>query len=553
MKYINRLLMICALLLCILLSGCGANQTTDNTDKSGDVQTKQEQPTAPEPIVCEYAEAMLSFKEPHGDTYQEKYAWATQYENITYHFASKISEEERNAIVNEFVRLIALAEERFGAFDGEYVISIRQDEYAPWSYDHELYISTQNLETQALTTALAQMLFGHEVNYGLCYAFGAELAQAAGYPVEELTATAEQAFALCKEKREYLDMNYACFIVPYADEATIPMVKALAVDFYSSMTQEARNELMRNYSNALYCEHLNAYLTANGLESYDNSDLEGICFYPSGGKMRVVWEDDYAKFYVFADYEMRYKDTYDGVEVDPTNASYYYFRKMVSDFRREGEMMDDLVGRFETEELRTVKCHVLFENSYNSLISAGAYSMMDGYIRLYSTNAYAHEYVHYVTRDFMSSILQMNESGWRGEAIANFCSMRPGTDDGDVMYEAFADGVTGNERLDMVMSIIEEYRGYPLDGNNPGDLYYFINASTVALDLYSGIDGGGIYACTSFGNYIADLTSEEKALEALYYDKPVDIFGKNWDVLKSEWKVWLESEFAWVHEYMVSE
>lgn len=550
MRKINQLFIACMLLLSLLLTGCGANDISDNTDEPSDIQTEQEQPSAPESIVCEYTEAMLSFKEPHGDIYQEKYAWATQYENITYHFASKISEEERNAIVNEFVRLIALAEERFGAFDGEYVISIRQDEYAPWSYDHELYISTQTLGTQALTTALAQMLFGHEINYGLCYAFGAELAQAAGYPVEELTATAEQALTLCEEKREYLDMNYACFIAPYSDEATIPMVKALAVDFYNSLTQEARNELMRNYSNALYCEHLNAYLTAHGLESYDNSDLEGICFYPSGGKMRVVWEDAYAKFYVYADYDMRYKDTYDGVEIDPTNASYYYFRKMVSDFRREGEMMDDLVGRFETEELRAVKCHVLFENNYNSLTSSGAYSMMDGYIRLYSTSAYAHEYVHYVTRDYMSSILELSESRWRGEAMANFCSMRPGVGDGVAYVEIFETRNAYDSVLLAWIDMVEDHLGRSIDVN---DLVYLVHAGMIAGDLFSSIDGSGTFAPTSFSNYLADLVGDEKALEALYYDKPVDIFGKNWDILKAEWKAWLESEFSWVHEYITEE
>ena len=544
MKHINKLFLFCALPISILLTGCGANQIPDNTDEPKDVQSEQEQPSTPEPIVCEYTEAMMSFKEPHGDIYQEKYAWETQYENITYHFASKISEEERNAIVNEFVRLIALAEERFGAFDGEYVISIRQDEYEPWSYDHKLYVGTQNLETQALTTALAQMLFGHEVSYGLYYAFGTELAQAAGYPVEELTATTEQALALCEEKREYLDMNYACFIAPYADETTIPMVKALAVDFYNSMTQEARNELMLGYSNALYCEYLNTYLTAHGLESYDNSDLEGICFYPSGVKMRLVWEDAYAKFYVFADYEMRYKDTCDGVEVDPTNAGYFYFRRMVIDFRREAEMMDHMVGRFETEELRAVKCHVLFENSYNSLVSSGAYSMQDGYIRLYSTSAYAHEYVHYVTREYMSSVLELSESRWRGEAMANFCSMRPGTGDGAVYVENFE---TRSKDVDTI-EMVEDHLGRPLDEN---DLLFYVNASVVAEDLFSGLNGSGTFAPTSFSNYLANLVGDEKALEALYYDKPEDIFGKNWNVLQSEWKAWLESEFAWVLKYTI--
>lgn len=394
------------------------------------------------------------------------------------------------------------------------------------------------------------MLFGHEVSYGLCYAFGAELAGEAGYPVENPTATTEQALALCEGKREYLDMNYACFIAPYADEETISAVKTLAVDFYSALTQDARNDLMRNYSNALFSEHLSAYLTAHGLESYDNSDLEGVCCYPCGGKMRLAWEDAYAKFYVFADYEMRYKDTYDGVEIDPTNASYYYFRQMVSDFRCEGEMMDNMVGRFETDELHAIKCHVLFENSYNSLVSAGAYSMQDGYIRLYSTNAYAHEYVHYVTRDYMSSILELRESRWRGEAMANFCSMRPGVGDGVAYAEIFETRVANDANTVLVIEIVEKYLDRPIDEN---DLLFYINASIVAEDLFSGLDGSGTFAPTSFSNYIADLVGDDKALEALYYDKPVEIFGKTWSVLQNEWKAWLESEFAWVHDYMTEE
>ena len=541
MKPVNKLLPLLTVLLSILLTGCGATQNPGSNNSS-----EQEPPSVSESVVCEYTEALIAFNEPHGDIYQEKYAWQTQYQNVTYHFTGKISEEERNSIVNEFVRLISLAEERFGAFDGEYIINIRQDEYTPWSYDHELYLSTQNLETQALTAALAQMLFGHEVSYGLCYAFGTELAQAAGYPVEKLAVTTEQTLALCKEKPEYLDMNYACFIAPYADEATIPMVKALAVDFYNSLTQDARNELMRNYSNALYCEHLNSYLTANGLESYDNSDLEGIFFYACGGKMRLAWEDAYARFYLYADYEMRYKTTYDDIEVDPTNASYFYFRRMVTDFRREAELMDNMVGRFETEEAHAVKCHVLFENSYNSLVSSGAYSMMDGYIRLYSTSAYAHEYVHYVTRDYMSSRLQMSEMRWLGEAMANFCSMRPDTGDGAAYVENFE---TRSADVDLI-EMVEGHLGRPLDEN---DLLFYVNTHIVAENLFSGLDGSGTFAPTSFSNYLADLVGEEKALEALYYDKPVDIFGKTWDVLQSEWKAWLESEFAWVHEYTVSE
>ncbi len=546
MKKRYQLLLSCAVLMGVLVTGCGT-MPPDNTDVPSNVQSEQEQP--PEPITCVYTEALLSFKEPHGDIYQEKYAWATQHENITYHFASKISEEERNAIVNEFVRLLALVEERFGALDGAYVVNIRQDAYAPWSYDNTMYISTQNLETQALTTALAQMLFGHEVNYGLCYAFGAELAREAGYPVEELTATNEQILALCREKQEYLDMNYACFIAPYTDEATIPVVKAIAVDFYNTLTQEERTDLMRQYSHTLYGAYLTDYLHTYGVDGYIPSALEDIAVYPCGGKMRLAWEDTYAKFYVLADYEMRYKTTYDGVEIDPTNDSYYYFRRMVTDFHREGEVMDNLVGRLETEELRAVKCHVLFENNYNSLVSSGAYSMQDGYIRLYSTSAYAHEYVHYVTRDYMSSILELSQHRWRGEAMANFCSMRPGVGDGAAYEEIFQTRDAIPSLLAWI-AMVEDHLGRPIAVS---DLVYLVHASIVAGDLYSSLDGSGTFAPTSFSNYLADLVGEEQALDALYHNTPEETFGKSWTTLQNEWKAWLNSEFSWVYVYMTDE
>ena len=113
MKPVNKLLPLLTVLLSILLTGCGATQNPGSNNSS-----EQEPPSVSESVVCEYTEALIAFNEPHGDIYQEKYAWQTQYQNVTYHFTGKISEEERNSIVNEFVRLISLAEERFGAFDG---------------------------------------------------------------------------------------------------------------------------------------------------------------------------------------------------------------------------------------------------------------------------------------------------------------------------------------------------------------------------------------------------------------------------------------------------
>ena len=176
--------------------------------------------------------------------------------------------------------------------------------------------------------------------------------------------------------------------------------------------------------------------------------------------------------------------------------------------------------------------------------------MMDGYIRLYSTSAYAHEYVHYVTRDYMSSILELSESRWRGEAMANFCSMRPGVGDGVAYAEIFETRNAYDLSLIRYIEMVEDHLGRPIDVN---DLVYLVHASMIAGDMFSSIDGSGTFAPTSFSNYLADLVGEEKALEALYYDKPIDIFGKNWDILKAEWKAWLESEFSWVHEYITEE
>lgn len=96
--------------------------------------------------------------------------------------------------------------------------------------------------------------------------------------MEDLPAV-EDALTLCETSPIHLDMNYACFQPCYADEETLSKVKTLALDFYRSLAEEAKQELLAGYTDDLFRQRFNDYLAANGRSGAENSGLEDIAFY----------------------------------------------------------------------------------------------------------------------------------------------------------------------------------------------------------------------------------------------------------------------------------
>ena len=530
-------------LVLVLLAGCGAETSMHEDDPPIVKQDEHEQPS------YEYTETVVLFHEPEGESYSGS-GWETKLGVTKVQFTNEISEDDRNAAVTEITRLMTLAQGQLGAVDVPCEIRIRGGSYAPWSYDHILYIGFEELSTQAFTVGLGQAFFGHEAAYGICYGFGVALAQEAGYPTEENTVTVEQALTLCETSPFHLDLNYACFISRYSDEETLPKVKTLAVDFYRWLTQEARQALLTDYSGALYRESLNEYLAAHGREPYNNSELDGISFYPCGSELRLIWEDPYAVFYLYDYYTVRY-NVYDkimGVD-DYLNSGYENFRYIAACYLLQAEEMERVSGYLEISD-KEAKVTVLFiRDAVEELRGAATFNYQDNKIRMFSYQGYAHEYVHYLTRGSASW------DPWKLELFTAYYTENPGDEriywpnvcNRNSFITADPSQPAGAKLTNLFNTVCASL-DRPFDWGSPDDYRYLNDAFVVSYDRFPNIKNSVDLAVKlSFAQYLVDLVGEEAAMQAIYYASPVETFGKNWDALISEWQAKLTEEYAWIN------
>ena len=156
----------------------------------------------------------------------------TQWDGVDYCFAPEISEADRQTVVENAAPILSAIRERTGAAEEGWTLCLRSDDYAPRVRDHRLYLGLDNVDSMDLAVGLAQMAFGVGVPYGLEYSLGIRTAQDLGLAAEEPEASLERALELCAAQPAYLDLNYACFLAPYADEETLPLVGRIALPFY---------------------------------------------------------------------------------------------------------------------------------------------------------------------------------------------------------------------------------------------------------------------------------------------------------------------------------
>lgn len=530
-----------ALAALLVVSGCGAAEPPST---EGTVDTIQSESEAPR---FEYTGTTVVFEEPEGARYSSS-GWQTTLDGIVLQFTEAISDEEKNRAAAEVARLLPLIEEQLGAISDTHTIRIREGSYAPWSYDHILYVGAEDLATQEFAVGLGQMLFGHEVNYGLCYGFGTELARLAGYETED-TVAAEQALTLCETSPLHLDLNYACFVPAYADEETLPKVKSLAVEVYRSMSREARRELLTDYSNGLYRKSLNEYLAANGREPYENDELDGIYFYPGGSELRLVWEDPYSVFHLFDYYTAAYNhfDKIMGTD-DYLNSGYENFRYIAKCYRLQAEEMDRVAGYLEIDG-KDEKVSVLFVRDAAEERRGGAtFNWVDHKIRMFSYHGYTHEYVHYLTRGTASP------EAWKKELFTNYFTERPGA---PLIYwpaicskNSFitADPSQPNgAKLTNLLNAVCDSLDHPFDWENADDHRYLNDAFVVWYDQIPKLKSDANAAVKkSFADYLVDLVGEEAAMLAIYCETPTETFGKDWDGLIDDWQAKMTNEFEWL-------
>ena len=491
-----------------------------------------------------YEKTFTIFREPGTQDLIDEEGVKTSVDSITFFFTNKVEKAERNSAIIQMTKWIR---ERLMIDNAPVIITIKSGGHKPGIYRGTLYCGANHLRTQDFAAALVQMLVGTQVSYSLCYALGTELAAQMGYPVED-TAGAEDALTLCDASPQHLDMNYACFLPAYADEQTLLNVKGLALDFYRCLTAEELRTLFAGYTDERFRQCFNDYLLSNGKEPYYNDEMNGIRFYPCGGNMRLAWEDDYSCFYLHDGYTVKNRE-YDlllGTD-DLLNSGYENFCYIVTNYRAQAEEVERLMGAFETEGVES-KPSVLFirDNTYEKTMD-GVYLERENEIRLYSHIAYPHEYTHHLTRNG-------TKEAWLQELLANYACVRPGTGD---WYLAWFENICQNEDETEESAVaFREFFGkvqtnldHPFDWNSREDVRAFFNARIINNQLTDTVTGlTQSFTLSSFPNYLTTLTDEASALQAIYRDTPVETFGKTWDELVEDWKIWISSEYAWILE-----
>lgn len=495
----------------------------------------------------EFTASFCNFGELYGYTYDSKRSFTTVYRDVTYHFASRLDSQIRPEMVQECDRIIAWLQARHPEQQAALSVCFKSGDYAPRVLDHILYIGTDQYKTQEMAIGLAQMFFGHDVNYGIVYACGLEIARSFGYTTEEPTATLDASLALYDTAREYMDLNYACFRPEYTNEKTLPLVQAMSVYFYEWLLTNGKLDLLTDYSDAKFCQYLSSFLTENGKGSYDNADLGGTIFYYGGPALRIVWENHDGVFYVNYDYKVQYQESH--FPGDMLNSGYKNLRQLVVDYQAQADYIEGILGYLEKEDSRV---DIQFtERFVSQMYTAAQYSEYHNLIEMFAAGPFLHEYTHYLLRD-------TEIESWLNELVCYYFGYLPVDqqlsyqwDDESTRFKnlSWVNPYTDAEAL--LLKVLKKRLDRSVKWDDPADFEYILSAYVVVTQMYPELtnpDGGG-YAKYSFMSWLIEQQGRDATIGAIMENKPEATFGKTWQQLQADWENELRAEYSWLAEY----
>lgn len=489
----------------------------------------------------QFTTATKSFAEPYGDYYDSKRSFTATVETVIYHFDVSIKEPERLEIISQCSALIPLILENHPDFIPQITLCFRPGDYPARFIDNSLYIGTDHLNTREFAIGVAGAVFGEEVNYGLLYAHGTCAAVKAGYLDAPQIADLDTALTLCTDGREYLDLNYPCFLPQYADEQTRQKVTSLAMHLYNYVASTSRWDLFTDYSDSAYCAVLSDFLAAFGIEAYDNSDLNNTVFYYGGPLIRLVWETEDATFYLEENFETQYEMPH---LTDRMNSGYPALRQTIVDYSAQVDYMENKLGQFESDSSERVD--VLFASGHaTDRYSMANYSYGENLIRMFCAEPFLHEYGHYLLRE-------TGIESWTNELICYYLGYLPVDEHISYMWSADVariDAATGVEK-DFVNSLKQKL-GHAMDWSHPED---FEHIFTGYLALYNDFGvltnpDAGAEAKVSFMHYLIGLADEDTVIHTIVNGDPAETFGKGWDELIKDWQEAVTAEYKWIHNY----
>ncbi len=473
----------------------------------------------------------------------------------TYYIPARLREDTARACITQ-AEAAMTALFSCGAEDRAVSICLVAQDYPPRAEGNSLYIGVPSFAGMAYITGLSKLLFGNSANYGLLYGVSCGIAAELGIPLEEPLPLETALFALSGENSIYLDMNYACFIAPYAEEALQASVRTVARAFASSLTAEEKARLLTDYSDEAFYTRLNQFLTAHGQPAREDQSLWGIAFHGGGIDIRLCWESELAVYAVddgFRDFGGAQWQERFGRDA-PLNSGYADLRDWVLIFE---DILRQLQGKFApyTEPVRPV---ILFESdslTFQNHSSFNAYYMEppENTAHIGTVESVGHEYIH--------AMLCTADTNWdMHEMVAYYYSEIAAPAYPEFKYSWWVESFGARDEPGAY-----NYRGYwstleawaaALLGHTPDyavpqdllcmmDLYVYTqgiaDANVLDKDV---INVDRLCAKFSWWRYISEAYGEDALLRAATENMPEIHLHQTWSDAVQEWLSWLDMTYG---------
>lgn len=479
--------------------------------------------------------AYVAFVEPHGYARlnSQPGSMAT-IEGVTYKLPKGVTGEERDSIVQLTQDILAQIG-RVVPVERELTITLVADAYPARVDGDFLWVSADAVGTEAYPAALVKLICGNGLNAALMRGWGSLIHESLGNPVE--TMTVED--ALDGLAPMYLDLNEACFLPEYADEATIARLMALS----RALAREALDSgLMADDSLEGFVRLRSAFLAAHGI-THDGGVMDRITFHSGGQSVRLNWESEWAKCSLFDDYADLWGEI--GFDKNPFNEGYADFREQITNLEAQMAWARQELSPYAEQQ----KVSVLFEQT-SDYYRHGGVLQYSGYVdhanvmHVGSLMAFLHEYIHAQT----TSLPPYMEAPWRNEAIAYYLAAQPDTPELNydsalqqwnferIQRESPEEIADTNARL-----------GHSPNAFDKADLSFICNAQCMASGTF-GVMQNQPAAIRGFVHWLALSHAREDILNALILDTPESSLGGTWEALTTQWREMVWEEFAWVEE-----
>lgn len=539
-------LVILMFILLQILVGCTRDKKTDlNTDvpiEQPPIASTVQKTEDNEGNTYVYTEVNdVSFFEHFGyRRFNGTNGYLTKTENTTYYFPKDITQEECSHLVATTESLFQEIHNRIGiVLNDKYEIHICRTDYIPLVEDNKLFVGYSSTKSEEYAVGIAKLCLGNEVNYGMIYGLGYDLAKQVGVQTSRVSDFST-ALALYDSEPYYFDLNYACFLEVYADESTIAKLKRISIEFYYYLTNYNLLGLYCKYSSEIYRDYLNQFLLLNGKEAYDNTDLDGFSFYGGGEAVRLVWENDKVKYYLMDDYKVT--PNYQLFPEDMLNSGYKNLRKVIIAFKQQIDFAANKFSKYITVNQKIVKftltSHISKNKGGQAFIDKKDSSII---AEIYTPWAVVHEYIHELLDEKL-------KSGWQNEMLAYYYGQSFEMSYDINYYVQFYNKVMeerGMKDTNLYPKVIDKL-GHTVDLSSETDYKFFWNAYVV----YNGnerlvFSNAGADAKIMFFNYLMEKYEEDLIQSALLNDNPEEVLGCDWKTLFQQWVDWLHNNYYW--------